>query len=249
MTTPLYYLSPTTNGTRGRITPLRALRILTNQAEATTVLEELLAEIADAAPIERAAGDINYFRLWKELHTADARRSSQVLLPDAIHLGLGACVSASAPWYAFSVGDFLWFKEDLGLVVYHIPFSKQLPVAPSAFQEQELAFSAAVCSWSRPRLATVTWTPAASSLREYSAETVLVQNEEEKSITLGQLWRDYMEPRLDQFVKVRLFPALKARGYEPERAFACPSTEFTPITNPRLTASELVRAFATAGSV
>jgi len=172
--------------------------------------------------------------LWQKEHTLEARQAFQLFYPEQILLTTPLITSTKYPYLAFQPDALSWGSTK-GVVKYHCPFSQQLPVNPSPFQELRLAFMGGMMNWARPSLYFVAWTPSASLVKEYRRETVLIQ---EPQLTLGELWEDLLLPRLEGFYRDTLLPLLEERG----RSYFAPDQE--SIVDNNYTPEQLIKALA-----
>jgi len=180
--------------------------------------------------------------LWQSTHKEEAQYAHATFRPQSVRLATGTCVNGARPWLAYTPDDFTWYEESgVGQTLYSAPYSQQLPRFPSNIQDIRIACMFAITEWSRPQLDLVVWTPGGSSLKVYTAETVLVKDGETK---LRELWDGLLLPRIDSFYHDTLKPLIESRGYESEVMYLPSKTDFIPITNALIKPEQLVLAFA-----
>jgi hypothetical protein len=143
---------------------------------------------------------------------------------------------------AYTPDEFIWNDKDNGQTLYTSPFSKQLPRDPSSIHDIRIAFAMAVTDWTRPVMEHVIWTPSGAILKRYTPDSILVEDE---NITVKRLWTELIFPRIQSFYDETLTPALEERGFDAEQLYTPVEAGYIRVTDPDITAEQIVREFAT----
>lgn len=239
MPPPIYYLSAsrTSNTLNYRITPDIVLALL-GYGSRDRSDSQIASDLLDGITFTPVATDSS---LWQSTHKEEAQNAHATFRPQAIRLATGTCVNGARPWLSYTPDDFTWYEDGgVGQTLYSAPYSQQLPRFPSNIQDIRIACMFGITEWSRPQLDLVVWTPGGSSLKVYTAETVLVNDGETK---LRELWEGLLLPRIESFYRETLKPLIEVRGYETGSMYQPSVNEFVPITNALIKAEELVVAF------